>query len=109
MEKRLKVENISKKKKPVLTRKRFKNPDEVHQYFRLEKFTGKPACVMCKYQWCDNIFEKKRVGVYNRDIKRTIHGCAYCDVAICKNHFEIFTQLQKHVKGPEVFNTYGCL
>ena len=86
MKKRRKAGNTSKKKKPVLTNKRFNKPDEVHQYVRLGKCTGKPECVMCKYQWYEKIFVNKRFGVWNRETKRTNHGCAYCDVALCKKN-----------------------
>ena len=67
MEKRLKVENISKKKKPVLTRNMFNNPYEIHQYIRLKKRIGNPVCVICKYQWYD-IFLKTRGQVYGKRI-----------------------------------------
>ena len=93
VKKRRKVRKMSKKYKPVLTSKIFNKPDKVHQYVRLIKFTGKPLCLMCKYQWYENIFEHKRVNVWNRKIKQTNHGCAYCDVAICKKYFDFLTQL----------------
>ena len=83
VDKILKVKKTSKKKKPVLIVNIFNNIDEVNQYVNLEGCTDKPACEMCKYQCYDNIFENKRVCVWNRDIKQTNHGCAYCDVALC--------------------------
>ena len=78
-------------------------------YVQLENCTGMTACVVCKYQRYENIFENKRLGVWKRYIKRTNHGCAYCDVALCKRHFDIFTQQQQHLKGPESVTTHGCL
>ena len=46
--------------------------------------------MMCKYNWYDNYFEKKRAGVWNMEIKRMNYGCAYYDVAHCKR-IDIFT------------------
>ena len=60
---------MSNKEKLKLIIKIFNKPDEVHHYVQLEKFIGEPACVMCKYQWYENIFENERVGVWNREIK----------------------------------------
>ena len=72
-------------------------------------FTGKPACMVCKYKWYEKIFEKKRVDVWNREIKRTNNGCAYCDVALCKNILTFFTLIQQRLKRHESVTTYGCL
>ena len=67
MKKKGNFENISKKKKPVLTSKRLNNPYEVHQKFQLVKCTSKTACVICKYKWCEEIFEKWGVCMENGD------------------------------------------
>ena len=59
---------MPKKKIPVLKSNIFKNPDKVNNYFQLVKFMVSPVCIMCKYQWYDNIFEKNRVGVWKGEI-----------------------------------------
>ena len=74
---------MSKKKKPVFTSTTLNNPYELHKYSQLENFTGKPACVMCKYCWYEKIIENKGLSVWNMEIKLMNHECAYCDVAIC--------------------------
>ena len=68
------------------------------------------VCVMCKYQWYENIFVNKRVGVWNREIKRTNHGYEYCDVALCKKHFDIFHITATTIEGAWGFHyTWVCL
>ena len=69
------------------------------QYAQLENFIVKPAWVMCNYQCYDNIFENKRVGVWNREIKQMDHGYAYCGVALCKKHFDIFYTTTTMIEG----------
>ena len=86
MKKRQKAGNIPKKNKLVLTSNIFNKVDEVHQFVRLEKCMGKPEFVLCNYQLYENIFENKRVGVCNREIKLTNHECVYCDVVLPKNN-----------------------
>ena len=39
-----------------------------------------------KYQWYKNIFGKKRLAVWNKEIRQTNYGFTYCDV----DFFDIF-------------------
>ena len=60
---------MPKKKIPILTSNRFKNTDKVNHYVQLVKCMVSPVCIMCKYQWYDNIFENNRAGVWKVEIQ----------------------------------------
>jgi hypothetical protein len=76
--------------KPTLPVIRFDKPIELHVRVSLDKATTTPqACVYCSYER----ILRKNEGEDERSLprpKRVVMICNYCDVRLCKDHFEVF-------------------
>ena len=94
IKKRSRAFKISLKNKPTLPEKRFDEPKHLHVRSKLKDVTSRPACVMCKFIWNCKEYYQEPHDQWNKEVSRTNLGCQYCDVPLCKSHFDAYHNMK---------------